>query len=134
MEEKEGWLLADHVIVQCDDVDARLPQRSQHGLDLLRTHDEVAVYRGQAVAAREGSPGVEAHRLPHLDLVHRALPTDAHFDDSVLGLALMAQDLLDGTRVKLSFPGRLTSESLARGGLTIPYLLDGVPHGLDARS
>src|SRR5438128_2326093 len=42
-------LLADHVVVQGDDVDVRFAQGPQHRLHFLGGHDEVAIHRGQVV-------------------------------------------------------------------------------------
>src|SRR5438552_11838773 len=127
MEEEESWLLPNHVVVQRYDMNAGLPQRPEHRLHLFGRHDEIAVHHGQLVAAGKRGPGVQAHRLANSDLVHHALSTDAHFDHAVLGLALMAQDLIKDTRTDLSFPRRFSSEALGRRGLAGPDLLDRVP-------
>src|SRR5690242_3713018 len=44
--EVEGRLLADHVVVQGNDVDARLAQGAEDRLDFLGRHDEVAIDDG----------------------------------------------------------------------------------------
>src|SRR5262249_45281919 len=59
--EIERRLLADHVVMQGDNMDVCLAQRSQHRLDLLGGHDEVAVHGGVLVRTRERCPGGQAH-------------------------------------------------------------------------
>src|SRR5690348_15608063 len=68
--EVERWLLADHVVVQGDDVDAALAQCPQPWLHFGGGHDEVTVYSGQLIAAREGRPRRQSHRTADLDTVH----------------------------------------------------------------
>src|SRR5205809_558573 len=45
----EVWLLADHVVVQGDNVDTDLAQCPQHGLHLGGGHDEIAIHRREFV-------------------------------------------------------------------------------------
>src|SRR5260370_9097204 len=74
--EKEGRFLADHVVVKGDDVNAGFAKGAQYRLDFLGGHNEVAVHRRQLVAARKGSPCLQAHQAPDLDALHRPLSSD----------------------------------------------------------
>ena len=45
------------------DVDSAAPERLEDALKLVLAHREVAVDDRYVIAAREGSPGVDPHRL-----------------------------------------------------------------------
>ena len=98
MGEVEGRLLADHVVVQGDDVDARLAQRPQHRLDLVGGHDEVAVHRGELVAAGNAAQVVRPIEPPTLTpciVPSRPMVT---FTTPSWVCALWPSDLLDRPR------------------------------------
>src|SRR6516164_5094355 len=90
-----GWLLTDHVVVQGNDVDARLAERPEHGLNFRSRHDEITINDGVLGPPRERRPGGQPHRPADLDSVHRPLAADRHLYDAVLSLRLEAQGLLD---------------------------------------
>lgn len=54
--EVEGGIVADHVIVQSDDVYVVIAHDAEHGLDFFGGHDEVTVHRREVVSALEGRP------------------------------------------------------------------------------
>src|SRR2546423_382427 len=60
--EGERRLLADHVIVQGDDVYAGLSEGTQHGLPFRPGHDEIAIDDRVLLPARERGPRRQAHR------------------------------------------------------------------------
>src|SRR5262249_25063428 len=125
--EVKGRLLANHVVMQGDDVDVRLAQGAKNRLDLLGGHDEIAINDGVFIAAGEGCPGGQAHRATDLDAVHRPVAADRDLNHPVLRLALVPENLVDCRGRELI---RLRSETLkrwARLGLGSPDLLDGVP-------
>src|SRR6266542_3245965 len=70
VEEQDPRLLASHVLVDRDDIDARLPQLLEHGLELVLQHGEVAVDDGVVVGAGERGPRVHAHRVARLRPMH----------------------------------------------------------------
>src|SRR4051812_4384757 len=55
--EVEGRLLADHVIVEGDDVNPGFPESPEDRLHLGAGHDEVTVHGGELAPARERGPG-----------------------------------------------------------------------------
>src|SRR5690242_17628254 len=63
VEEEDPRLLADHVVVNRDDMDLARAERLQDGLELVLGDREVAIHDGVVVRARERSPRVHAHRL-----------------------------------------------------------------------
>src|SRR5436305_2405589 len=74
--EVECRLLANHVIVEGDDVNPRLPEGPEHGLHFGAGHDEVTVHRGELAPAGKRGPGREPHRACDLDSVHLSLAAD----------------------------------------------------------
>ena len=103
----------------------------QDRLHLLAGHNEIAVHRGQVVAARKGGPGVEAHRLPNFDLVHGALPADADFHHAILFLTFVAENFLQGRGINFPLLGRHAAEPGGRLSVLGPDLLNGIPNALD---
>src|SRR5919198_300524 len=49
VEEEDAWLLPGHVLMDGDDIDVRLAERLQHGLELVLEHREIAVHDGVVV-------------------------------------------------------------------------------------
>src|SRR5262249_1921826 len=129
--EVEGGLLADHVVVQRDDVDVRLAQRPQHWLHFLCRHDEVPINGCQVVAAGESRPGRQPHRAAHLDAVHASLGADRYFDHAGLRIALVAEDLPQGFRLDRPRLRRIALDPRRRLRAVGADLLDGVPDTFD---
>src|SRR5207237_9195369 len=74
--ENESRLLADHMVMQRHNMDARLSQSLQHGLHFLGGHDEIAIHRSQLVAPRESRPGGESRGAADLYVVHASFAAD----------------------------------------------------------
>src|SRR4051812_10369817 len=81
--EVEGRLLADHVIVEGDDVNPRLPESPEHGLHLGTGHDEVTIHRRKLAPSGKRGPGRKPHRACDLDSVHLPLAADGDLHDAV---------------------------------------------------
>src|SRR5207244_4130649 len=94
-------------------------------------HNEVAIHRGQIIAAGKGGPSVEAHRLSNFDFVHGALPADADFHHAILFLTLVAENFLQARSINFPLLGRHAAEPRSRLSTLGPDLLNGIPNALD---
>src|SRR5207244_4177115 len=100
-------------------------------LHLLARHDEIAVHRGQIIAAGKGGPSIEAHRFSDLDLVHDAFSADADFHHAILFLTFVADYLLHWCGLDFPLLGRPAAEPDGRLSVLGPDLLNGIPDTLD---
>src|SRR5215831_17239532 len=98
MEEKVARLLLAHVLMNGDDVDALLAHGMQHWLKLVLQHGEITIDKRCIVAAGKCRPSVDAHLLADGHAVHAGRTADHDLEHALIGLALGAECLLEGSR------------------------------------
>src|SRR5215831_11872232 len=97
MEEQVARLLLAHVLMNGDDVDALLAHGTQNRLKLVLQHGEVTINKRRSVAAGKCRPSVDAHLLADGYAVHAGRTADHDLEHALVGLALDAECLLEGS-------------------------------------
>ena len=82
--EVEDRFLADHVIVQRDDVQFALAKCMKHRLNFRGGHRKIAVNDCELFTAGEGCPGRQPHTSAKLHFVHGGLAADGELHHAVL--------------------------------------------------
>ncbi len=129
MQKQDPWNLAGHVLVNRNDVDTCASQRFQHSLELGFEHCKIAIHHGFVVAAHEGSPGVDTHRIARGLPVHLCFSTNGHLVHAVCQFAL-PQDGLDLLRVQRALRWvDLRRWHLASSASRLLHVCENLPHG-----
>src|SRR5581483_1283232 len=116
MEEDDAGLLADHVLMDCDHIDAGGAQGVKDGLQLALAHREVAIDDGVVFGSGEGSPRVHSHSAADVDIVHPGGSGGGEFVDAFLEAAVESEDGVEARGIERGARGVDWGDGGSAGG------------------